>query len=87
MLNVAGKDASKQFQTFHSEAVRLQYLPKMLVGDLSSTVGEIAKKEAPAAVTKKNEWYTGANEVFGDLAPFAEPGSCRFGSGCGQTDL
>ncbi|KAI9015387.1 putative acyl-CoA dehydrogenase [Hyaloraphidium curvatum] len=71
LLNVAGKDASKQFATFHSPAVEAQYLPKLLVGEIGSALEAVKKEAAPVA--KKNEWLTGDNEVFGDLAPFCEP--------------
>ncbi|KAI9019681.1 putative acyl-CoA dehydrogenase [Hyaloraphidium curvatum] len=72
LLNVAGKDASKQFATFHSPAVELQWLPKLYVGDLVSALPAPAAGGA-VAEKKKNQWLTGDNEVFGDLAPFCEP--------------
>ncbi|KAI9021986.1 acyl-CoA dehydrogenase domain-containing protein [Hyaloraphidium curvatum] len=71
LLNVAGKDASKQFATFHSPAVESQWLPNLYVGDLVSALPAPAAGGAVAG--KKNQWLTGDNEVFGDLAPFCEP--------------
>ncbi|KAI9016893.1 putative acyl-CoA dehydrogenase [Hyaloraphidium curvatum] len=72
LLNVAGKDGSKQFATFHSAAVEAQWLPKLYVGDLADAMSEV-QKASSAAVAPKNQWLTGDNEVFGDLAPFCEP--------------
>lgn len=79
LLNVAGKDASKQFKQFHSPAVALNLLPKYYVGDVTSIVSDAVAKQpsTSGSAVKKNEWWTGDNEVFGDLAPFCEPAYCQ----------
>jgi cytochrome b involved in lipid metabolism len=58
LLNVAGKDASKQFETYHSPAVEAQYLPKLLVGEVSSA---LAVPKSAAGLN--SQWLTGKNEV------------------------
>lgn len=60
----------------HHFPAALNLLPKLFVADLASPVGDAIAATATtqsAATPKKNEWFTGDNEVFGDLAPFCEP--------------
>ncbi|KAI9026062.1 acyl-CoA dehydrogenase/oxidase [Hyaloraphidium curvatum] len=72
LLNVAGKDASKQFSAYHSQAVESKWLPKLYVGDVASAL-PVTPAQGGMVAGKKNAWVTGDNEIFGDLAPFCEP--------------
>ncbi len=70
LLALAGKDATKQFDMYHSENVKVTMLPKFCVADVENVVASVAAKETGGQVS---QWLTGENEVFGDLAPFCEP--------------
>lgn len=59
-------------------AVENSWLPKLYVADVSSALGTIKSTAASSApVAPQNPWFTGDNEVFGDLAPFCEPAWCQ----------
>jgi cytochrome b involved in lipid metabolism len=66
LLKVAGKDASKQFDQFHSQSVMEQYGPELQVGTIGNAV----------VVEKVEENLEGLEEgdAFGDGVPF---GYCR----------
>ncbi|KXS20634.1 acyl-CoA dehydrogenase NM domain-like protein [Gonapodya prolifera JEL478] len=68
LLKVAGTDASKEFEKFHSAAVLPKFGPSLYVADLAS-IFPVAKKEASNAI------FTNAPGLglFGDGAPFAQP--------------
>ena len=70
LLKVAGKDASKQFEQFHSPQVLDQYGPKLYKGEIGSAVATnivsqvIKEEEAPVSQGLHE------GEAFGDLIPF-----------------
>lgn len=72
LLRVAGTDASKQFHTYHSPQVMMRFGPKLEVGEVGSALAAVQKEEK--AAVKPGLLLSGDNEVFGDLAPFCEPG-------------
>jgi hypothetical protein len=72
LLKVAGQDASKQFDQFHSKSVLEKYGPSLFKGDLGGA------KPAAAAVAQKQEEekpLEGLEEgdMFGDGIPFGDP--------------
>lgn len=72
LLRFAGKDASEAFAKYHQPIVLQSVAKKYLIGEVDSVLGEVVKKEGKE-VKKKSPLLTGELEVFGDLAPFAEP--------------
>ncbi|KAI9294847.1 acyl-CoA dehydrogenase NM domain-like protein [Neoconidiobolus thromboides FSU 785] len=62
LLKVAGTDATKQFNTFHSKKVLEKYIPKLCIGQVE---------------TKGTEKQDKANHLsenaFGDMVPFGDP--------------
>ncbi|KAJ3044139.1 hypothetical protein HDV00_003243 [Rhizophlyctis rosea] len=69
LLKVAGTDASRQFDQFHSAAVLEKYGPKLYKGDVGNGSGE-AEAEAEAA---EPESGLVEGEAFGEGIPFGDP--------------
>ncbi len=63
LLKVAGQNASKQFDQFHSPAILQQWHDKLYVGDLA---GANAAKEEEKPVLEGLK----QGETFGELVPF-----------------
>ncbi|KAI9591481.1 acyl-CoA dehydrogenase/oxidase [Syncephalis fuscata] len=66
IMNVAGTDATKQFDAFHNTGVLEKYGPSMYVGEAGSP-----PHEADQAVAENAE--VDLSEPFGDLIPFGDP--------------
>ena len=62
LLRVAGQEATKQFNQFHSQSVLDQMGPKFLKG----YIGAAKTEEEPAQVVDEGQ-------PFGDLVPFGDP--------------
>ncbi|KAI9016898.1 acyl-CoA dehydrogenase/oxidase [Hyaloraphidium curvatum] len=72
LLRHAGKDATAIFRQYHKDTVLSQFGPKLEVGSVESLVAQVAAATG-GQPAKKSPLLTGELEVFGDLAPFAEP--------------
>lgn len=73
ILRYAGKDATNEFNRYHSPQVLSQFGSKLQVGVVDSVLAAVAKAEKMSAVDEKKKYplRTGQLEVYGDLAPFA----------------
>ncbi|KAJ1563863.1 hypothetical protein HK405_000483, partial [Cladochytrium tenue] len=68
LLKVAGQDATKQFDQFHSPAVLEKWGPRLYKGDLagSQPVSSAPVEDAPLVGLEDGE-------SFGDMVPFGDP--------------
>jgi alkylation response protein AidB-like acyl-CoA dehydrogenase len=66
IINVAGTDATKQFDAFHNAGILEKYGPSMLVGEFGSPPQEAAS----STDTSADDDLSGP---FGDLIPFGDP--------------
>ncbi|KAJ3339866.1 hypothetical protein HDU93_007751 [Gonapodya sp. JEL0774] len=68
LLKHAGKDATSEFEKFHSGSVLPKFGPALYIGDLASLLPAVQPQQATAL-------FTGGlgMGLFGDGAPFAEP--------------
>jgi capsid portal protein len=60
LVNVAGKDATKQFDQFHKGDILTKYGPPLLIGEIGA-----------AQETKQASTATG--RTFGDMVPYGDP--------------
>lgn len=82
LQRVAGKDATKQFWKYHNEGILKKYKGQLQIGSLDSKKPAAAPAPAPAkkeAPKPKGPVATpaqagGAQEPYGDMIPFADPG-------------
>ncbi|RMJ24909.1 acyl-CoA dehydrogenase [Aspergillus sp. HF37] len=82
LQRVAGKDATKQFWKYHNEGILKKYKGQLQIGSLDSKKQAAAPAPAPAkkeAPKPKGPVATpaqagGAQEPYGDMIPFADPG-------------
>ncbi|KAI8813727.1 acyl-CoA dehydrogenase/oxidase [Cladochytrium replicatum] len=72
LIKVAGTDASKQFDQFHSAAILQQWGPKLLVGDIGSAA---PKTTEPVGYREEDVVFEGMEEgdTFGDGVPYGDP--------------
>ena len=83
LLNVAGKDATKQFQQFHAvEATLARWGGELLVGDLASAL----PSKTDGAATQ-SRLFRGEGEHMGDMLPFADPMWMQVGLDRSKTQL
>lgn len=85
LQRVLGQDASKQFWKYHNEKVMAKWASPLKIGSISSTTADPAKsttaKSTPKYCPPKPKQIQStppadgktANELFGELIPFAEP--------------
>eukprot|EP01027_Heterolobosea_sp_BB2_P020511 GEZU01029264.1.p1 GENE.GEZU01029264.1~~GEZU01029264.1.p1 ORF type:complete len:529 (-),score=184.06 GEZU01029264.1:295-1881(-) len=69
IMNLAGKDATKQFKLFHNaDAVLAKYGGSLLIGE----IGMPTAAPAPAARPRQQQLVLSGN-TFGSLTPYADP--------------
>ncbi|KAI8056581.1 acyl-CoA dehydrogenase/oxidase [Syncephalis plumigaleata] len=66
IINVAGTDATKQFDAFHNAGILEKYGPSMVVGE----IGSPPQESAGSADASADDDLSGP---FGDLIPFGDP--------------
>lgn len=65
LIKVAGTDASKQFDTFHNQAILDKWGPKLYIGDVGTGATESSSQD------DNSDFSEGA--LFGELIPFGDP--------------
>jgi cytochrome b involved in lipid metabolism len=82
LLKKGGKDASKEFKTFHNASIMQKLGLPMQVGVIGTTepVKEVKKEEPKATpvnkhqqVTSQDEFITGTQALFGEQYPYGDP--------------
>jgi cytochrome b involved in lipid metabolism len=84
LVKVAGKDASKQFKTFHNDAIMQRVGLPMQIGVIGSAAPEEKKEapvatpkpastSAPAASTDIRALISGKDAKFGEGLPYGDP--------------
>ncbi|KAL0570355.1 hypothetical protein ABG067_009428, partial [Albugo candida] len=82
LLKKGGKDASKEFKTFHNASIMQKLGLPMLVGVVGTAepVKEVKKEEPKATpvnkqqqATNQGEFITGTQALFGEQYPYGDP--------------
>ncbi|KAI8058621.1 acyl-CoA dehydrogenase/oxidase [Syncephalis plumigaleata] len=71
IMNVAGTDATKQFDAFHNAGILEKYGPSLYVGEAGSPPQQQQKKKRVPLLRRRKK--RGLREPFGDLIPFGDP--------------
>ena len=71
LVKVAGQDASKQFDQFHTPNIMENYGPKLYVGDIGTPGEAIAELHTEENEIAEQGLVEG--EAFGDSIPFGDP--------------
>ncbi|KAI0236267.1 hypothetical protein L0F63_003829, partial [Massospora cicadina] len=70
VMNVAGQDATKQFDKFHNQAILDKYTPQLCIGTIGDgTDASLTAQEDHTATEDATEDSIG----FGDMVPFGDP--------------
>ncbi|KAL0077635.1 putative acyl-CoA dehydrogenase [Phycomyces blakesleeanus] len=77
LLKASGKDATKQFQSFHSPSVLQKFGPELLIGHVGTAEdAQLAIEEERSNEEESEEIERGPLTVgipFGDMVPFGDP--------------